>query len=335
MIPGAPLESQWMRAEPRRVLPHALLERIVDSAFPGHRVVDLQPFPDGLRNANFRLRLNSGPELVLRIYEHDASLCQKELDLLQLVRSSVPVPEVIYAQARGWDDLPPYAIFRYVEGVSFRELKRTGDAGSISQAAFSIGEALASIARNTFSGSGWLGPGAQVTAPLLKGADPVPRFIDLCLASPNLISRTGVELRERSREYVWSFGPQLASLDDERHLVHGDFGKRNLLVRQVAGTWTVAAVLDWEFAVSGSPLIDIGHFLRYECVSRPIVEPHFSDGFLRAGGTPPADWRQLARVVDLIALCESLTHDELPAAVVTELVELICAAVEARDPRFA
>src|SRR6185437_6695629 len=43
------------------------------------------------------------------------------------------------------------------------------------------------------------------------------------------------------------------------------------------GTWTVAAVLDWEFAVSGSPLLDIGHFLRYECASRPLAEPHFSN----------------------------------------------------------
>ena len=34
-------------------------------------------------------------------------------------------------------------------------------------------------------------------------------------------------------------------------LQQGDFGKRNLLTRRVAGTWTVAAVLDWEFAAAG------------------------------------------------------------------------------------
>jgi fructokinase len=96
----------------------------------------------------------------------------------------------------------------------------------------------------------------------------------------------------------------------------------------------VTAVLDWEFATSGSPLTDVGHFLRYECVSRPVAEPHFSEGYLQTGGKLPDGWRRLARVVDLIALCESLTHDELPHDIVAELVELVRATVEDRDPQF-
>jgi aminoglycoside phosphotransferase (APT) family kinase protein len=38
-------------------------------------------------------------------------------------------------------------------------------------------------------------------------------------------------------------------LEAEVFLVHGDFGKRNLLVRNILGRWRVVAVLDWEFAV--------------------------------------------------------------------------------------
>jgi aminoglycoside phosphotransferase (APT) family kinase protein len=60
---------------------------------------------------------------VLRIYEHDASLCQKEVDLIRLLGGSVPVPEVIHTEARGWDDVPPFTLVRYVEGFSFRELR--------------------------------------------------------------------------------------------------------------------------------------------------------------------------------------------------------------------
>jgi hypothetical protein len=140
---------------------------------------------------------------------------------------------------------------------------------------------------------------------------------------------------QRTRALVWSWAPQLAHLDDAAYLVHGDFGKRNLLVRSVAGKWIVAAVLDWELAVSGSPLADLGHFLRYERASRPLVEPHFSDGYFHAGGTLPQNWRQLARLVDVTALCESLAHDQLPDTVVAELVELISAVAENGDPRLA
>jgi hypothetical protein len=334
MIDGAPVESRWFRPEPRRTLPADLLGQIVDTAFSGCRVLDVHPLADGLRNSNFRLHLDSAPTcVVLRIYEHDPSLCRKEVDLLNLIRHSVPTPEVIHAEPSGLDGIPPFVFLRYVEGISFRDLKRTGNVGSIFEAAYIVGQTLALIGRTTFTKSGWLGAGPNVGAPLLEGENSGPRFVDLCLAAPHLRRRVGASLRDQTQALVWSYAHQFTGLDDERCLVHGDFGKRNLLVQQVGGKWSVAAVLDWEFAVSGSPLIDVGHFLRYECASRPVVEPYFSEGYLHAGGRMPDGWRRLARVVDLIALCESLTHEQLPYDVVAELVELVRATVEDRDPQ--
>jgi fructokinase len=155
----------------------------------------------------------------------------------------------------------------------------------------------------------------------------MPRFIDVCLASTNLQRRMPPELRDRTHSQAWSSAVPFARLGEQACLVHGDFNKRNLLARHIAGRWCVAAVLDWEFAVSGSPLGDLGNFLRYEQVSRPLAEPHFSTGYLRAGGSLPPDWRRLARLADLIALCESLTHDQMPDAVATEIVELVANTV--------
>jgi aminoglycoside phosphotransferase (APT) family kinase protein len=321
---AAPDQARWVRPEPRRTLPAALLERMVHAAFPCARIHEIEPLTGGLRNANYKLRLDSMQEdLVLRIFEHDASLCQKELDLLQLIGDSVPVPEVLYAEPHGMEDTPPFTLVRYIEGITFRELKRSGDRDAIAQAAYSAGQVLASIGHTVFPKSGWLAPGPNVIRPLPEGVDPVPRFVDLYLASPNLQRRMDAELRDRTHALVWSWAPQIASLGAESCLVHGDFGKRNLLVRRVAGKWKVAGVLDWEFAVSGAALIDLGHFLRYERATHPLLEPHFSSGYLHAGGNLPRNWRQLARVLDVASLCESLTHDELPDSVVTELIALV------------
>lgn len=336
MVEGSPREARWLRAEPRRTLPLQVVERIVKTAFPRCHGMEMEPLPDGWRNANFKLSLDCTPEpLVLRIYEHDPSICQKEVDLIRLIGKSVPVPKVIHAEAKGCEEIPPFALMSYVEGISFRELTRSGDKDAIAQASYSAGETLASIGRTTFGNPGWLAPGPNVAAPLLPGIDPMPRFVDLCLASAHLQERMPPDVRDRTHAFVWSFAPQLAAFDDEARLVHGDFGKRNLLVRSVAGRWTVAAVLDWEFAVSGSPLADVGHFLRYERISRPLVEPNFSSGYLHAGGKLLQDWRQLARLIDLTALCESLTHDELPDTVVTELIELVRATLENREPQLS
>ena len=310
-----------------------ILDRMVHTAFPRCRVVEMQPLGDGLRNANFKLRLDGQPEpVVLRIYEHDASLCRKELDLLRLAGGSVPVPEVIHAEPCGLEDLPPFTLARYIEGVSLRDLRRRGDAGAAAEAAYSAGETLAAIGRVAFARPGWLGPGPAVTAPLLEGKDPMPRFVDLCLASSRLERRMPAVLRHGASGLVWQWAPQLARLDEEARLVHGDFNGRNLLVRCLAGRWSVVAVLDWEFAVSGSPLGDLGNFLRYERAAHPLAEPHFSAGYLHAGGALPRDWRRLARALDVAAICESLTHDQLPDRAIAELVELVRAMVENRDP---
>lgn len=332
MVPGAPHEARWICSEPRRSLPAPDLDCLLHHALGNCMVVEVQPLTTGFRNANFKVRLDARAGwIVVRIYEHDASLCQKEIDLLRVVGATIPVPQVIFAEPAGLDGLPPFLLMQYVEGISFHDLKRSGDRDAIAPAAFSVGETLASIGRSTFAKSGWLAPGPTVTTPLFDGPDPTPHFVDLCLASPNLQRRMAAEVRERVSALLWSRAPQLAELDSQACLVHGDFGKRNLMVRCDGGRWSVAAVLDWEFAISGSPLVDLGHFLRYERVARPCAEPHFSCGYLQAGGILPPEWRLIARLVDLTALCESLTHDELPDDVTAELVELVRATIENRD----
>jgi aminoglycoside phosphotransferase (APT) family kinase protein len=327
VIPGAPPQARWIRAEPRRVWPAPVFERIAGRVFPRRRLIGVERFDGGMRNANFKLLLDGGRAAVLRIYEHDASLCQKEVDLIRWVSRAAPVPEVIDAEPGGWEELPPFAVMSFVDGISFRDLKRVGDVGAIAQAASAVGETLAAIGRFTFDKPGWLAPGPLVGAPLLEGAHPLPRFVDQCLATAALGRRVPPELRARIQEWVWSRAPQLEAISANARLVHGDFNRRNLLMRVEDGRWRVAAVVDWEFAVSGSPLADLGSFLRYERPGRPLAEPHFSAAYRQSGGGLPEGWRSLARAIDMAGLCESLTHAELPPPVEAELVELVRATV--------
>lgn len=321
------------RSEPRRALPANWAQRILQSAVPGSRVVDSEPLADGFRNSNFKLTLDSIAEpIVVRIYEHDVSLCQKEMDLIRFLKGSVPIPEVIYAQPEAVDDLPPFAVMRYIEGITFRELRRRGDAEAVAHAAWSAGEALAAIHRTIFAKPGWLGPGLTVGAPLVDGENQMARFVDQCLALPRPRNRLSPAVCDRVHDWMWSAAPESVVLERQAHLVHGDFNKRNLLVRSVGGRWAVAAVLDWEFALASTPLTDLGNFLRYERAGCARAEPHFSRGYLDAGGVLPEDWRTLSRVVDMVALCEMLTREALPNDVEAEVIELIQATVERREP---
>lgn len=327
MLSGTPQEARSARSERREVLPPGWLERMALAAFPHGKVVEASPLTDGFRNSNFKVRLDS-ETAVLRVYEHDESLCRKEIDLLSLLAGSVPVPELIHAESSGLDGLPPFAWVRFVEGITFRELRRRGDLEATGQAAASAGAALAAIHRTIFPKAGWLGPALTVGAPLLEGDNAMPRFVDFCLDAAHLQSRLTAEFRERVHDAMWSRAGELAALGQECHLVHGDFNKRNTLVRRAGERWVVAAVLDWEFALSSTPLTDFGNFLRSERPSRPLAEPHFSEGYVRAGGILPKDWRRLAQLVDLVALCASLAEEWLPTTVEAELIELVRATVD-------
>jgi aminoglycoside phosphotransferase (APT) family kinase protein len=335
MITGAPSEARWTVAVPRRRLATHILDRIIRTVYPQGRAVESNLLPGGLRNSNFILRLDGvRAPIVLRIYEHDPAICCKEFDLMRMVRSSVPVPEVIHAEQHGFEGVPPFMLMQFIEGISLRELVRSGDRVAIAEAAYSAGEVLARIGCHIFPKPGWISSGPAVTAPLLEGANPAQRFIDLCLECPNVRQRVPRDKRDRIREFVFFRSAELARLGEERRLVHGDFNRGNLLVRRVSGRWSVVGVLDWEFAVSGSPLADLGNFLRFERAAQPLAEPSFSSGYSHAGGGLPNDWRRRARLIDLVALCESLTRDSLPEAVAAELAELVLATVEDRDAVF-
>ncbi len=151
------------------------------------------------------------------------------------------------------------------------------------------------------------------------------------MSSSNRISaqrRLGANLTRRSHEFISAWAPLLPDITNVSQLVHSDFGNRNLLVNELDGKWNVVAVLDWEFTFSGSPLLDIGNFLRYDSTSEPLREPYFSRSFVEHGGELPENWRQIVRVMDLTALVECLSHDYLPDDVTEEIIQLIQATLD-------
>jgi fructokinase len=132
-----------------------------------------------------------------------------------------------------------------------------------------------------------------------------------------------MDLTNRVRELIDDWAKPLRQLENERHRVHGDFRKQNVLVRFDGVRWNVAAILDWECAFLGSPLIDVGLFLRYENSDNLIAEPAFSEGFRDGGGKLPDDWFTLSRVLDLESLCRSLASPNLPLDIEHELAGLV------------
>ena len=312
-----------------RVLPPETLAALAGAAFRGGEVLSVQPLTGGVVNSNYRVRLKYRHDpVVLRLYDRDPAACAKELELMRLVRGTVAVPDILHADPVGMEGVGPCLWLEHVHGLTVRQLKAEHDTAALASAARSIGQALAAIGEHAFVRPGWLRGARDVGAALADGEDPVPAFLDRCRASEAFRPRMEESLSTRLHEFAWAWAPRLRAHAAASRLVHGDFSSGNLVVREIRSGWRLVAVLDWECAVSGSPLADVGHFLRHELPDRPRLEPHFSRGFVEAGGGLPADWRELARLLDLAALCEMLTRESLPDFAVAEIRGLIRATVE-------
>src|SRR5207245_4157092 len=93
MIPGAPRQARSIRSEPPRSLPAPDLSRLIPSAVGPSSVFPVEPLSEGVRNQKFNIQLDSRDKwIVLRVYERNTSLCQKQLDLLRPLHNPVPVP---------------------------------------------------------------------------------------------------------------------------------------------------------------------------------------------------------------------------------------------------
>jgi Ser/Thr protein kinase RdoA (MazF antagonist) len=135
--------------------------------------------------------------------------------------------------------------------------------------------------------------------------------------------RLGEELRDRLWSVVKRTAPRLRAIDDRYSLVHGDFKRSNLLLVQAEGKWRVSAVLDWEFACAGPPLIDVGLFLRAGAQLPPGFREAFAAAYRDADGELPDDWLPLSRLIDVLSQITFLDGAQERPRVFAETIDVV------------
>jgi aminoglycoside phosphotransferase (APT) family kinase protein len=306
----------WRRRFPFLELSCAEIERLIEPFAHGASVLEAMPLSGGLRNTNYRVRLSSGAEpVVLRVFSADPSACQREAALARLVGSRVPMPAVLYSAP---DAATPWNLVSWVDGTRFDHLLKNAPADDIGAAARAAGGMLATIHTYRFPAAGFLDPDLSVGS--LDGFSGIwSEMLEEWLLHGRSGKRLGPHLTERLLDFIHVNAERMELLKGQAHLVHADYKPWNLLVRD----GQIAAVLDWEFAFSGTPLNDIGIFLRHSATLPPVYRDGFVAGYLEAGGELPADWPRLARLTDLISLCYFLERPEDDPAVLRDVRPLI------------
>jgi aminoglycoside phosphotransferase (APT) family kinase protein len=287
-------------------LDERVLAWLADRALPGRRIAGARRLTGGYSNDNVLIRTGTDERYVLRRYLR-ANTCAVEVALAARLTGVVPVAEVVAADALGSEAGEPVLLSRFVPGTLVGDqLPRltAAEAGTLGHAA---GAALAAIGTITFSRPGFFDSAELVPGP--PGMQPtagLSAFVDRCLRDGNANHALSAAELDGLRRLAERCEPRLASLRGSRQLVHADFNPKNLLAAHVDGHWRISAVLDWEFAFSSSPLVDIGNMLRHP---RPAgYADGFIAGFRAHGGHLPADWPELSRALDLFSLADLLTR---------------------------
>jgi Ser/Thr protein kinase RdoA (MazF antagonist) len=292
------VEEAWPRRHPVLRLDRAAIQDLIH--LPVH---DAGLLDGGLRNTNYRLRLPGETQpVVLRLYTADPVACPREVALMRLVQGDVPVPRVLDANPEAD---PPWALLEWMAGARFDRVLARVSPAEVEQGCRAAGAVLASVHRFTFSAPGFLAPSLEIGEPMgeswLTG-------VETFFASDPARRLVGPELADRLVQLVRRQGWRLDTVWGQSSLVHADYKPWNLLARPTSG-WTIGAVLDWEFALAGPRLYDVGVFLRYRDRMPDAYARGFVDGYRAAGGSLPPDVLELARLIDLVSLWMFLEHD--------------------------
>src|SRR5258708_617604 len=330
------MAKDWARRHEFVGLDVATLTTMVQPIFPGKKVVAAQLLTEGFVNTNYKIMLSGfDTPFVLRLYVHDSAACQKDIDLFNLVKEHVPMPEIFYADVDGTRHSATYAVMQWIDGVLLSEVLNSGNTQEISAVAYATGSTLANIGCYKFPQSGSFGPGLSIARTFDGENDAIINGIEHYLFKEQAGQRLGTNLTMRLWQLVQSNIGYLSAIEDVASLVHADYKGINILVRQsskpvgqVVKEWDVAAVLDWEFAFAGTPLFDIGNMLRYSHLYSPEFEKFFICGFLEHGGHLPANWKKIIKIIDLVNLLDFLNYPVPRGTMIEDVTGLITNTLE-------
>jgi aminoglycoside phosphotransferase (APT) family kinase protein len=300
-------------SSPPNLAPEILLEAASQlSASPLRNSAALS---GGFSTTNILLEFADGERCVLRVSTQHERL-QMEADLLDYLSREapeVPVPKVLW---RASEDFPgglgAFAM-TYVEGHLLANIEDSLSTPNCRDICEQLALAAARIHDLRFAQCGLLGPGPKVTEPFASYAAGTVGFMQSCLDNANLQRRAGAHRCQRLHRCL-THRPDLHQPSVTHQLCHSDFNQKNFLIRRNAnGRHQLTAVLDWEFAFSGSSVVDIGNLLRFEHESPAVESSWFADAYRAAGGHLDKAWREQAFFADLLAQCAFLIDpEELP-----------------------
>jgi aminoglycoside phosphotransferase (APT) family kinase protein len=294
--------TKFDRRDSPTVLDLQSIRELVRSHLKSSKIASVTLLTGGFINTNYRLWLRDGTSLVLRISARSGDL-KKELSVLKHVYGRVPVPAVI---AEHFSEPYPFALIEFIEGTLFSDSLCSLEPEDLAKTAAEAGTTLQAIHSLDLGQAGFFDENFDFNPVFANFGGSLYDYICSSLVAGRVRERLGKELAERTLEAVRAKRDVYWSIPSSTRLIHCDYNLKNILIRRVASVWQVVGILDWEFAIGGSPLVDIGNFLRFEDELPSGFSEAFIQGYLSDSNELPSNWREVAKLLDLAAMVNFL-----------------------------
>jgi aminoglycoside phosphotransferase (APT) family kinase protein len=318
------VKESWDLSAPGLDLNLDQLAALVQPALPGATVVDSAPTQGGFANASYRLVLaGRQAPLLIRFFVRDPQAAAVEFAVTRMLAGRVPLAPYLHAAADNPVTGHPYGIREWIDGERLDVIGQRLAGSAVVDIGRSVGAVLARIHAVTFARTGFLDATLRVARPVSVGGDGLVEFLKLCLIDGRGAQRIGPDLAASLIAFAERSGRILDEWAGDPCLVHSDFGGANILIRCANGRWEVAAVLDWEFAFSGTPFFDFGNLLRPPLDQWPGFEAAVVEGYLRSGAKLPTNWRRMSLLADLYNWADFLNRPRATAALIADAIAMI------------
>lgn len=296
-------KNNWEKTAQQLQISGHTIQAMVELSLPEKKLASYEVISGGCANLNIKINLvNEQKPFILRIYVRDKAAAYREQKLAQLLKEAVPLPDIYFiGDCEGYR----YAITEYMSGMSLRDLLLNHPHESMQNVMGEAGQILSAIQSHEFSTSGFFDADLKVSHPTSRQSY-ITEARD-CLTHPTVVTQFGKENIATIEAILTQYG-LLFPGEDQTHLVHGDYDPANILVNKIEGQWKITALLDWEFAHSGSTLCDVANMLRYAHHMPPIFEDAFLQGLRQGGVILPENWRVSVHLLNLLSLLQVLTR---------------------------
>lgn len=290
-------KDNWEKSNQLHFIKDSAIKAMVKLAYPKDQLISYELINGGCANLNIKIILDGNKFFLLRIYLRDKAAACREKKLGELLKDSIPLPITCFI---GEYKEYCFAITSFIEGITLRDLLLGNIPHDIDDIMYKVGQLLAKIQTYKFNHAGFFDKDLNITQKL--SPKDYMKFGNSALKYPIVQEELSEELIEKIQFYLREDYEKFFPDNLETCLVHGDFDPSNILVKNIDDSWAIAAILDWEFAMSGGKYSDMANMLRYSHKMPASFKESFIRGLKSSGIIFSDNWHINIYMLNIISL---------------------------------